>query len=74
MKNKKKILLSSVMVIALCLSLIAGSTFALFTSESKVNIAVTSGKVDVKASITDLSVYSAKSDDEITETDEYYAG
>ncbi|MBR1867548.1 MAG: hypothetical protein IJ800_03090, partial [Clostridia bacterium] len=74
MKNKKKILLSSVMVIALCLSLIAGSTFALFTSESKVNIAVTSGKVDVKASITDLSVYSAKSDDEITETDVYYAG
>ena len=33
----------------MCLSLIAGSTFALFTSESKVDIAVTSGEVKVVA-------------------------
>ena len=46
---KKKILLSSVLTIVLCLSLIAGSTFALFTSESTVNVAVTAGKVNVTA-------------------------
>lgn len=55
---KKKVLLSSVLIIALCLSLIAGSTFALFTSESSVNIAVTAGSVEVVASIDELSLYS----------------
>lgn len=57
---KKKVLLSSVLTIALCLSLIAGSTFALFTSECKVNVAVTSGKVDVVANIDEdsLELYS----------------
>lgn len=55
---KKKALLSSILTIALCLSLIAGSTFALFTSESKVNVAVTSGKVNVVATIENLNLYS----------------
>lgn len=50
---KKKALLSSVLTIVLCLSLIAGSTFALFTSKSDVNVAVTSGKVDVVATATE---------------------
>lgn len=53
---KKKALISSILTIALCLSLIAGSTFALFTSESTVNVAVTSGKVDVKATIKEDSI------------------
>lgn len=44
------------MTIALCMSLMAGATFALFTSESKVNIAVTSGKVSVVANIDETSV------------------
>ncbi len=48
---KKKALVASILTIALCLSLIAGSTFALFTSESTVNVAVTSGKVNVVATI-----------------------
>ena len=48
---KKKVLLSSILTIALCLCLIAGSTFALFTSQSKVNVAVTAGKVNVVATI-----------------------
>ena len=48
---KKKILLSSIAVIALCLCLIAGSTYALFTTETEVNIAVTAGKLGVKANI-----------------------
>lgn len=49
--KKTKILLFSILTVMLCVSLISGATFALFTSESSVNIAVTSGKVDVKAEI-----------------------
>lgn len=48
---KKKVLLTSVMTIALCLCLIVGSTYALFTSQSNVNIAVTAGDVNVVANI-----------------------
>ena len=48
---KKKALVSSFLIIALCASIIAGSTFALFTSESSINVAVTSGTVDVQATI-----------------------
>ncbi len=54
----KKILLSSILTLVLCVSIITGATFALFTSESKTNIAVTSGKVDVVASIDNVNVYS----------------
>ncbi len=54
--KKKNIVISSFATIALCLSLLMGSTFALFTSESKVNIAVTSGKVSVVANIDENSV------------------
>lgn len=53
---KKKVLLSSIATIALCLSLIAGSTFALFTSKSQVDVAVTSGKVEVAAAIDEASL------------------
>lgn len=53
MKAKSKIIVSAVLAIVLCVSLIAGTTFALFTSESSVNIAVTAGKVDVVATIGD---------------------
>ena len=45
----KKSIVTSILVIALCFSVIAGATFALFTSESKVNVAVTSGNVEVVA-------------------------
>ena len=54
--KKKNIVISSFATIALCLSLLMGSTFALFTSESKVNIAVMSGKVSVVANIDENSV------------------
>lgn len=50
---KKKVLLSSIAMIAICLSLIAGSTFALFTKSTNVNIAVTAGNLDVYAAIQD---------------------
>lgn len=57
---KRSVVISAVLTIALCASLIVGATFALFTSESQVNIAVTSGKVDVVASIENLKLYSAE--------------
>ena len=52
----KRIVLTSILTICLCFSLMAGTTFALFTSSSKVNIAITSGKVDVVATIDDQSL------------------
>ncbi len=57
MRNKK-VILSSILSLVFCLSLIAGATFALFTSESKTNIAITSGKVEVVATIENFDVYS----------------
>ncbi len=48
---KKKLLLTSILSIVMCFSLIVGATFALFTSESTVNVAVTSGTVKVTASV-----------------------
>lgn len=53
---KRNVLVSAVLAIALCVSLIAGATFALFTSESKVNVAVTSGKVSIVAKLDESSV------------------
>lgn len=59
---KKKTLLSSILVMALCLSIIAGSTFALFTDEKKLNIEVTSANVEVDAKIEIVDTWSAKAD------------
>lgn len=53
---KKKTLVASILTIALCFSVIAGATFALFTSESDVNIAVTSGQVKLVATIDENSL------------------
>ncbi len=65
MKNKK-IILSSILSLVLCLSLIAGGTFALFTSEAKTNIAVTSGEVKLTAEVKDLKMYSLQDIDTTT--------
>lgn len=54
---KKKLIFGSALGIIMCSSLIAGATMALFTSESKVNIAVTSGKVDVSAEAKEVTTY-----------------
>ena len=47
----KKVLFSSILTIALCLSLIAGSTFALFTDEQEYTISANSATVDFTATI-----------------------
>ena len=52
MKNKKmkiKIISTSMMTIVLCLCLMVGSTFAMFTDQSAVSVTVSSAKVDVSA-------------------------
>ena len=54
----KKALLSSIAVIVLCVSIIAGSTFALFTDVEEVNIAVSSATVDIEAEATNLKTWS----------------
>ena len=53
---KRRILLSSIAIIMLCLCVIGGSTFALFTHSTDVNVSVVAGKVEVKAAIDDDSL------------------
>ena len=48
--NKKR-LLTSLMSIAMLASITRGATYALFTAEDTANIAVTSAKVRVKATL-----------------------
>lgn len=59
---KKKVLLTSVMTIVLCMCLIAGSTYALFTSTSKLDVSVESGKVNMLANIESLKLWSVEAD------------
>lgn len=56
---KKRLILSSIMSIILCFCLATGSAYALFTSESNVNVAVSYGKVDVTAKAENFKTYSA---------------
>ncbi len=69
MKKTTKVILSSALTMGLCASLIAGSTLAMFSSRSNVNVAITSGKVDVVASVdTDsLKGYSTEWDESVFE-------
>ena len=57
---KKKVLFTSILTIVLCLSLISGATLALFTNKSEVNIAVTSARVKMLASIENFTLYSVE--------------
>ena len=72
---KSKVLVSSILTIARCLSLIAGSTFALFTDSTDMNIAITSGDVEVAANIAIAGIYSAEGSGDVFEdkylVDEY---
>ncbi len=59
--SKKKIIASSILSLAMCASVITGATFALFTDELTNKVVISSGKVDVTATITELDVYSPES-------------
>ena len=67
---KKTVLVSSILTIVLCVSIIAGSTFALFTSQDDVNIAVTAGQVKMDAAIELVQLESVKGDPAGTIVDE----
>ena len=54
----KKMLLTSLMSIAMLTSIASGATYALFTAEDNVNIAINSARVDVYATISPLSLSS----------------
>ncbi len=54
----KKLLLSSVFSAFMCLSAIIGSTYALLTDETKKDLEVTSGNVDIDASFSEPILYS----------------
>ena len=73
MNKTIKILLPSILTLALCVSLVVGSTFALFKSEQSTNIAVTSGKVEVVATIDDFHMYT-RGDDGNRIDDEWLSG
>ena len=55
-KNSKKVIITAGLSMGMCLSLISGATYALFTSESVNNITVQSGKVSVLSSIDEASM------------------
>ena len=62
----KKLLLSSLMSIAMLASITTGATYALFTAEDTVNVNVTAGRVNVTARV--LETFSIKSlDTELVE-------
>ncbi len=60
-RTKRNIIVSAVLAILLCTGIIVGATFALFTSEDKVNVNVTSGKIEITAVASDLLLYSPTS-------------
>ena len=55
--KRKNLIVSAVLTIALCVSLIAGSTYAIFTSSDQFNIAANSATVKLVATADDLKVY-----------------
>ena len=71
---KKKALITSILMVALCLCLIAGSTYALFTSKEELRIEVTAGNVEVTAEIdTALKTWSLGEDAATPRTDGSFA-
>ena len=55
---KKRIILSSILAIAMCVSVAVGATFALLTSDSENLITVTAAKVSVVAEASNIKTYS----------------
>ena len=55
--NTKR-LISSILTIALCVSMIAGSTFALFTSKDSVDVSVKAAKVNITANVENIALSS----------------
>ena len=52
MKNRKSIIAGAILSIMLCVSVIAGATFALFTGKAETDIAVKAGEIKLTATVT----------------------
>lgn len=65
-KSNKNVIVSAVLATALCFCMLVGTTFAYFTANSKVNIAITSGKINVTATTGNFQMYSMETIDAAT--------
>lgn len=61
-RNKTSLILPSLLTIIGCIAIASGSTYSLFTSSSENNITISSGKVDVVSSLSQLKTYSKTSE------------
>lgn len=66
--TKRSAIVSAVLSIAVCVSVAAGATLALFTTKDGVNIAATSANVSVTATISDFEANSPAAIDPVTGT------
>ena len=58
MKSRKSIIAGAILSIMLCVSIVAGATFALFETKDEINVSVGSANVKITATIGDLETYS----------------
>ena len=72
-KMNKFSLFATITIFVVCLIIVTGSTFSLFTSETGINIAVTSGKVDMEARINGASLKLYSKSEEQTVVPEKFA-
>ena len=63
--KKTNVLLSAIATIVVCVCIIAGSTYAIFTSSDDVNVAATSGTVKVEANGTQDYTFTIDSTDDV---------
>ena len=71
--KKSKILFTAIMAIAICVSLMTGATYALFTGGEEVNVAITSGTIEVDAKLQDAPSLSSEHGANLPETVLTYA-
>ncbi len=70
---KKKLLINSILSVIMCLSVIAGSTFAVFTADQKVNVAVNAATVNVVATVDESTIaLSSEYGKNVQQTEAYY--
>lgn len=72
--NKKNVIISALLSIVMCISLIVGVTLAIATSDSKVNIAITGAKIDVVATVDETSVQKKQLNTEYAADGSTYSG
>ena len=72
--NKKNVIISALLSIVMCISLIVGVTLAVATSDSKVNIVITGAKIEVVATVDETSVQKKQLNTEYAADGSTYSG